>query len=305
MAGLVAAARCDAAHVYICTAPAQGPSSRSFAAFPTAPCTKRLSGAGAVLDGALSTAPPRHITHTPIRILRVRSLSPFSWLSLAALLLCRACAMLGDKKRSSHRLSSLFSVTSSDSGPVASSESGGRLSKIKNRVSSHTLLAPDYPPPPPPNYPSNSPATISPVDSAPAALDPPPPIADLSRPQSRSGSPGRLAKSRPGTPNAETAGGRLTPVEGNLKKLRRRSRLFGGGESSDERLNESAQVGPLAWVVGHKGKVPYNLTMLLNGEKARVKCLPSTHLALTSVTGARALGRPRRHVRLPLPQNVK
>jgi hypothetical protein len=29
----------------------------------------------------------------------------------------------------------------------------------------------------------------------------------------------------------------------------------------------SSKSGPLAWVVGHRGKVPYNLTMLVNGEK--------------------------------------
>jgi hypothetical protein len=31
-----------------------------------------------------------------------------------------------------------------------------------------------------------------------------------------------------------------------------------------------AQDQPLAWIVGHKGKVPYNLAMLLNGEKVRL-----------------------------------
>lgn len=184
--------------------------------------------------------------------------------------------MLPDKKRSSHRLSSLFSSSSGDSqasGSIASSDSTSRLSKVKNRISSAAHLAPEYPPPPPPNYPSSPQPTIQPVGSAPAALaplEPPPPIA---APRSRSNSPARLGKSRPGTPT-EAGGGLLAPVEGNLKKLRRRSKLFGSEEnSSNERVNEpgqsqsQSQSSPLAWIVGHKGKLPYNLTMLLNGEK--------------------------------------
>ncbi|KAF2194500.1 hypothetical protein K469DRAFT_705961 [Zopfia rhizophila CBS 207.26] len=175
-----------------------------------------------------------------------------------------------NKQRSSRRLSALFGISSNsdqqDVGSVASSDSGGRLAKsMKNRLSSTQHLAPDYPPPPPPNHSAHQKLTIMPVDSAPTALQPPPP--PISSPGSRSASPIRTPlSSRPATPNTEAGSGRLAPTEGGLKKLKRKSRLFGGGQSSDERVNESGQ-SPMAWVVGHRGKVPYNLAMLLNGEK--------------------------------------
>lgn len=72
-----------------------------------------------------------------------------------------------------------------------------------------------------------------------------------------------MSKSRPTTPSGDL----LTPTESSAKKLKRRSKLFGGGGSSDERMAEFGGESPLAWVVGHKGKLSYNLTMLLNGEK--------------------------------------
>ncbi|ORY13864.1 hypothetical protein BCR34DRAFT_561477 [Clohesyomyces aquaticus] len=192
------------------------------------------------------------------------------------------------KKRSSHRLSSLFSSSSAgdnEMGSAASSEStstGGRLTKIKSRVSSGQHLAPAYPPPPPPDYSSFQQPTIASVESAPAVLQPtlqppllsplqpPPPMSTTpggSRPGSRSASPARSdMNSSPGTP--VDGSNRLVPAEaGALKKLKRRSKLFGGAQSSDEQVDVSPLGGPLAWVVGHRGKVPYNLTMLLNGEK--------------------------------------
>ncbi|KAF2735696.1 hypothetical protein EJ04DRAFT_511644 [Polyplosphaeria fusca] len=170
--------------------------------------------------------------------------------------------MLPDKKRS-NRLSSLLSLgSSSDGGSVTSSESTGRLSKVKNRISS-THLAPEYPPPAPPSYGAHQQPTITPVASAPAALEPPPPLAI---PRSRNSSPARGALGgRPETPTTESSGGLQAPVEG-MKKLKRKSGLFGGGRSSEEKVIEPG-AGPMAWVVGHKGKVQYNLTMLLNGEK--------------------------------------
>lgn len=181
--------------------------------------------------------------------------------------------MLSDKKRSSHRLSSLFSISSSsdhhESGSVASSESSGRLSKVKNRISSATHLTPDYPPPQPPNYSDQRQLTIQPVESVPATLEPPPRIP---APRSRSESPARpptAARSRPGTANPDAAGGAAlnVPNDSKLKKLKRKSGLFGNTpRSSDEGVSDSSH-GPLAWVVGHQGKVSYNLTMLLNGEK--------------------------------------
>ncbi|CAO2652473.1 Nn.00g007560.m01.CDS01 [Neocucurbitaria sp. VM-36] len=179
--------------------------------------------------------------------------------------------MLGEKKKSSHRLSSLFSVGSSDSQEskstkattASSSESSGRLTKVKKRISSATHLAPEYPPPPPPKSArdvSLSNPTIQAVEPA-ASLEPlePPPTLDV---PSRGSSPSR-GGSRPGTPNLDA------PSEGNLKKLRRKSRLFGGSQGGDGALPDAqhGQSSPLAWIVGHHGKVPYNLTMLLNGEK--------------------------------------
>lgn len=177
--------------------------------------------------------------------------------------------MLGDKKKSSHRLSSLFSVGSGSSEPQENkaakpspvpSESGGRLTKVKKRISSATHLAPEYPPPASHNSSrevSLSNPTIQPVGGPAAALEAlePPPSLDV---PSRTTSP---YNSRPGTPNADGAS------EGNLKKLRRKSRLFGGSQGGNEPLTGAAAASPLAWIVGHKGKVPYNLTMLLNGEK--------------------------------------
>lgn len=186
--------------------------------------------------------------------------------------------MMGDKKKSSHRLSSLFSLGSGSSEPhqsnsATSSESSGRLSKVKNRISSTAststaqsathLTAPEYPPPSPQRRqsPPNQ-LTIQSVGSP--ALEPlePPPQLDV---PSRSSSPGGFG-SRPGTPNLEVGN------EGKLRKLRRKSGLFGGNNSSMTDVSRADATGgsnPLAWIVGHKGKVPYNLTMLLNGEKVR------------------------------------
>lgn len=184
--------------------------------------------------------------------------------------------MMGEKKKSSHRLSSLFFLGGSSepqqSQSAASSESSGRLSKVKNRISSAAststtqsasathLTAPEYPPPSPQRRqsPPNQ-LTIQPVGSP--NLEPlePPPHLDV---PSRSSSPGGFG-SRPGTPNLEVGN------EGKLKKLRRKSGFFGGGNNSSTDLSRAGGNNPLAWIVGHKGKVSYNLTMLLNGEKVR------------------------------------
>lgn len=183
---------------------------------------------------------------------------------------------MGDKKNPRQRLSSLFSLGGNSSEPpqsssAASSESSGRLSKVKNRIASGAssstqqsathLTAPEYPPPSPQRRqsPPNQ-LTIQPVGSP--ALDPlePPPTLDV---PSRSSSPGGWG-SRPGTPNLGVEN------EGKLKKLRRKSGLFGGSNGSSTDLSRAGGANnPLAWIVGHKGKVPYNLTMLLNGEKVR------------------------------------
>ncbi|CAA9961025.1 hypothetical protein PTMSG1_04409 [Pyrenophora teres f. maculata] len=177
--------------------------------------------------------------------------------------------MLGDRKKSSHRLSSLFSSASSDSStststklsPAPSSESTSRLAKVRNRLSSATHLAPEQSPPSAPKSPhrlsvSNPIAPpVVPADLEP--LEPPPPLDVPSRASSPSGS-------RPGTPGADSTG--------KLKKLRRKSGLFGSGPviSADGLAGANqagAGAGKPAWIVGHKGKVAYDLTLLLNGEK--------------------------------------
>ncbi|KAF2271854.1 uncharacterized protein EI97DRAFT_387025 [Westerdykella ornata] len=170
---------------------------------------------------------------------------------------------MADKKRSSSRLSSLLSLTSiasdnSESSPMASSEPAGRFRKVRNRISSATHLSPVYPPPGT-AAPANLSTTIQPLDSAPPVLaspDPPPPIP---APRSCSDPPTR--------PHSSAGIGSRDPQlldYSKLKKLKRRSAFFAGPRSSDERLQER---GPLAWIVGHQGKLPYDLTLLLNGEK--------------------------------------
>jgi hypothetical protein len=178
------------------------------------------------------------------------------------------------KKKSSNRLSSLFNkasppADSQDSNtarlrPATASEPGTRLSKVRNRLSSATHLAPQYPPPSQvaPRHVSLSAPTIQPVDTHTdfERLEPPPSLGGAgpgSRPSSRGSSP---ASSRPGTPNADAG------AEGKLKKLRRKSGLFGGSQSTDGAAGAQDNE-PLAWIVGHKGKVPYNLALLLSGEK--------------------------------------
>lgn len=188
--------------------------------------------------------------------------------------------MMGDKKKSSHRLSSIFSLGApsepQQSNSAASSESSGRLTKVKNRISSAAststqqsathLTAPEYPPPPPAQRRQSPPnqVTIQTVGGSPVLepLEPPP---HLNVP-SRSSSPGGFG-SRPGTPTLDADNNN----EGKLKKLRRKSGLFGGNNGSMTDVSRAGAGGnnPLAWIVGHKGKVPYNLTMLLNGEKVR------------------------------------
>jgi hypothetical protein len=182
--------------------------------------------------------------------------------------------MLGPKKKSTNRLSGLFSKGSSDSQETAStktkastpSESTGRLSKVRNRLSSATHLAPDYPRPSSPSTPRHvsAPTAIQPVESKDAIanlapLEPPPPIGG-GGPGSRPASPSRSG-SRPGTPSGDSAS------EGNLKKLRRKSNLFGSSRIDLAAAGAATQEQPPAWIVGLKGKVPYNLAPLLSGEK--------------------------------------
>jgi hypothetical protein len=182
--------------------------------------------------------------------------------------------MLGDKRKSTNRLSGLFSKGSSDSQETAStktksstpSESTGRLTKVRNRLSSTTHLAPEYPASSSPNTPRHvsAPTAVQPVESRDSAallapLEPPPPLG-VDGPGSRAASPSHSRNgSRPGTPGGDSG------TEGNLKKLRRKSNLFGSSRVDLAAAQTPEQ--PPAWIVGLKGKVPYNLAPLLSGEK--------------------------------------
>ncbi|KAL5113702.1 hypothetical protein ACEQ8H_008407 [Pleosporales sp. CAS-2024a] len=172
--------------------------------------------------------------------------------------------MLGDKKKSTNRLSALFTKSTSST----TLESTDRLTKVRHRLSSATHLAREHGAPTSPKGPRHASLqnpTMQPMELDPAAacapLEPPPPLAGSA---SRNASPtGR--GSRPGTPG--TLGGDSSAGEGNLKKLRPRSRLLGGSPADLAASASSAEDQPPAWIVGHKGKVPYNLAVLVSGEK--------------------------------------
>ncbi|KAF2203488.1 hypothetical protein GQ43DRAFT_469973 [Delitschia confertaspora ATCC 74209] len=178
------------------------------------------------------------------------------------------------KKKSSYRLSSLFSISSSTSDTTSAASSSSSSSTVpKTRQPSAQHLSPNYPPPAPPQLGSIPQGlTIVPVESAPVALQP----LSTSRPVSRGSrgdSPARRSplssgpSTRPGTPNSEA--GNKVAGDALRKRLRRKSKIFTFGSSSHESVYqpENSPASPLAWIVGHEGKVPYNLALLLNGEK--------------------------------------
>lgn len=153
--------------------------------------------------------------------------------------------------------------------PVAS-----KLTKASHkRVPSGQLLPPGYPPPPPPNLELHGQPTVTSVSAAPATTELLPPHAPLndtlaSGPSTGS-QPASRASTRPGTPVLDGLNERHSglPAPSNNTKAKRRSWLLGGARSSDERVSESGHGDPLAWVIGHHGKVPYNLSLLIGGEK--------------------------------------
>jgi hypothetical protein len=198
-------------------------------------------------------------------------------------------------ERHSPPLSSKPSNRSLSPGKLRSKASAAKLSKnggsTADRVPSSTLAPPPAFPVPnsAPTTPTAGPtiqqvaaaaldAPAGPAGGA-AALDdaplPPPPTITAggvsasgspagSRPGSRSGTP---AGSRPGTPrlrpqSSRGTGGLGVPEE---KEKKRRS-WFGGGVPKAKEKDEKTQV-PLAWVVAHQEKVPYNMSLLLNAEK--------------------------------------
>ncbi|PVH96707.1 hypothetical protein DM02DRAFT_493878, partial [Periconia macrospinosa] len=189
--------------------------------------------------------------------------------------------MLKSKKRSTNRLSSIFlgsSGESNDTESVGSSSGSGRLTKLKNRVSSSSTHLPiDFSPPPVPKLPAqhatSTPTSrvappvqpihsVSPVPES--VLEPPPSLSAINSPRSRSSSPSRLSKSRPGTSHGIPSASMLSPEDATVKKSRRTTRFFGGRKDSDASSRERNL--PQAWVTGHKGKVPYDISPLLKGE---------------------------------------
>lgn len=195
---------------------------------------------------------------------------------------------MATKKKSSHRLSSLFSLSSlslsssqDHKDDTRSASASDRLSPVPGyspnaspgigkltkspheRAGSGQLLTPPVYSSPVP-YHSELPST-SPQIGWLEDLPPPPTIGDVS-PGSRSMSPstsrpGSRASSRPATPTLEvTIEG---PAQTKHSKLRRMSWMPGSSKSH----NRDGSQAPTAWVVGHPGKIPYNLGPLLAGEK--------------------------------------
>ena len=205
---------------------------------------------------------------------------------------------MASKKHSNRRVPSLFSLSSSDQGakskspvedvPSASYPSNylsvdanrsripvaSKLTKAsRERVPSGQLPPPGYPPPPPPNSELHGQPIITSASAAPAttellSLHAPLNGTLASGPSTRS-QPASRASTRPGTPVLDGPNERHSslPAPSNSTKAKQRSWLLGGARSSDERVSESGHGGPLAWVIGHHGKISYNLSLLIGGEK--------------------------------------
>ncbi|KAF2816297.1 uncharacterized protein BDZ99DRAFT_494145 [Mytilinidion resinicola] len=198
------------------------------------------------------------------------------------------------KHRATRRISSFFSSASSasDTSSLANSDSvrsaqpssrlapedsiaawqpppppARKLTKERERVVSHHS-APAYPPPPPPPATSlTGPPTITPVHAEPASTLQPPSISTT--PPLLASQPPSRANSRPQTPiTGNLIIPETLPVHTHDKKAKRKSFLFGARGSSDH-VHEagSGAQGPLAWVIGHQGKVQYNLSILMGAEK--------------------------------------
>jgi hypothetical protein len=192
--------------------------------------------------------------------------------------------MASTRTRASRRISSFFSTTPSldDSIPAASntprttrsSEALGpvdvaawqpppvrKLTKDR-AVSQH--IAPGYPPPAPPAAGQTGQPTTTAVDDNAYTLQSP-----------SSSSPPLLTSQSPSRGPSPPGAGRLTsdtlPTHSNDKRAKKKSWLLGGSaRSSNDRVPDAGSgAGVLAWVAGHDGKVPYNLSLLLGAEKVR------------------------------------
>ncbi|KAF2104322.1 hypothetical protein NA57DRAFT_29944 [Rhizodiscina lignyota] len=192
------------------------------------------------------------------------------------------------KKKSSGRLSSLFSLGEKDhkngAGPPVPPKSTGnhlspnalpvqsnKLSKSSHEraPSEHLLPAPAYPPPAPAAT-LRKPVPHASTDNLSLA---PPPITTTLLPRHAStgtpvsSRPGSAIGSRPTTPL--TPGGSPTsslapntPLSAN--KVKRRSWLTGGGHSRTSSKAEGHS--PKAWILGHQPQEPYELTPLLSAQ---------------------------------------
>ncbi|KAL9073544.1 MAG: hypothetical protein Q9157_004710, partial [Trypethelium eluteriae] len=111
--------------------------------------------------------------------------------------------------------------------------------------------------------------TIDPAIDEP--LPPPPPILGVAAPGSRASSPARSVagsgtSSRPTTPHRQhpTPDPQGVPSVGlPIKEEKPKKGLF--GRVKNKKKEESR--GPVAWVIGHDGRVPYNISSLINGER--------------------------------------
>jgi hypothetical protein len=194
------------------------------------------------------------------------------------------------KSRSANRLSALFTNTSNqgDQAPTEDPQKGDRSNKLyktsytrsHERLSS-AQLSPQvaYPTPQQLQQPHfNNRPTVTHVTHDGVSVPPPPLPMPTDRPLQRDASPvksrptsGTWAPPRPhslgpgipsGVPNMST----LSPIPIDTPKSSKRRSLFG---SSKEDKYKAANK-PMAWIAGHNEKLPYNIALLLSGE--RVSC---------------------------------
>ncbi|KAL9095024.1 MAG: hypothetical protein Q9165_002626 [Trypethelium subeluteriae] len=167
-------------------------------------------------------------------------------------------------------------ATSRGRSPVSAYEaraSVSKLSKADRRVSSwgHSIAAHTIPRSRTSSM-SKRPSlgTINPALDEP--LPPPPPILGAAGPGSRASSPARSVagsgtSSRPTTPHrqhppSDPQG--VPSVSLPIKEEKPKKGLF--GRVKNNKKKEEGR-GPVAWVIGHDGRVPYDISALINGER--------------------------------------
>ena len=156
--------------------------------------------------------------------------------------------------------------------PVSAREaraSTSKLSKADRRVSSWGQSLPAFGnsrsgPSPAARRPSLNQSDLSFYDS----LPPPPPMPGAVGPASRNSSPARSAagsgtSSRPTTPHRQhPPPDYVGTFAATPKEEKKKSKgLF--GKSKIQKRDEN--YGPVAWVIGHEGRLPYDVSHLING----------------------------------------